>query len=743
MRAHEEQNRDQKYRFGQQEAGRSQRHDDDLREFDDADGARFFVFVGDLTRRRREQEKWQNEYTGRDIDQDLVVGTGRTRQTECNQKRWRRPLVALHACGVAVTAAALIMLASIGPAHSAGLLTPSDGSQPALQIRDHAVKIVIEDGYAITTVEQRFHNPNGKDFATAITEQDGNKTFDISVWPVRAGKDVRIRLSYIQPARLDTGIGRYAYPLEEGGVDDRKLSFLTANDKVSGRFSFDLLLRAAYPVEAVRLPAHPGATIAKTPSGHWRVRIVSGGTPIGSVPPEEGGRQQSTASKPTPAARLDKDIIVLWRQKDGIPGQVELVTHRSAGKERGTFMMVLTPGDDLKPIVKGRDWVFVLDISGSMQRKFQTLVDGVARGLERLTSKDRFRVILFNNIAIEATNGFTPATPPQVNRVISKLRAITPSNGTNLFAGVEAGLRGLDADRTSGLVLVTDGVANVGELRKRAFLKLVSKKDIRLFTLVMGNSANRPLLEAMSKRSGGTAVNVSNSDDIIGTVLSATSKLGHEALHGVKIRIDGVRTTDLAPAVVASLYRGQQLIVFGHYRGEGDATVRLSGKISGKPVTYSTRFTFPKTAMRNPEVERLWAFASLEDLQREIDDFGENPDLTQAATDLAVEYGLVTPRTSMVVVQEKVFVARNIQRRNRDRLKMEAAARQIRMSQPVQARRVDRKAPAFQNAQATYRNSGGRSGGGSGSLDLLSLSLVLVTVAGVLMSLLDIRRGDK
>lgn len=194
---------------------------------------------------------------------------------------------------------------------------------------------------------------------------------------------------------------------------------------------------------------------------------------------------------------------------------------------------------------------------------------------------------------------------------------------------------------------------------------------------------------------------------------------------------------------MASLYRGQQLIVFGHYRGEGDATVRLSGKISGKPVTYSTRFTFPKTAMRNPEVERLWAFASLEDLQREIDDFGENLDLTQAATDLAVEYGLVTPRTSMVVVQEKVFVARNIQRRNRDRLKMEAAARQIRMSQPVRARRVDRKAPAFQNAQATYRNSGGRSGGGSGSLDLLSLSLVLVTVAGVLMSLLDIRRGDK
>ncbi|MCU7858045.1 MAG: hypothetical protein KZQ79_20530, partial [Candidatus Thiodiazotropha sp. (ex Lucinoma borealis)] len=38
---------------------------------------------------------------------------------------------------------------------AAGLLTPSDGSLPPLQIRDHQVEVVIEDGYAVTQVEQR------------------------------------------------------------------------------------------------------------------------------------------------------------------------------------------------------------------------------------------------------------------------------------------------------------------------------------------------------------------------------------------------------------------------------------------------------------------------------------------------------------------------------------------------------------------------------------------------------------
>ena len=49
------------------------------------------------------------------------------------------------------------------PAQAAGLLTPSDGSLPALEIHDHHVTVVIEDGYAVTTVEQVFHTPHPQD----------------------------------------------------------------------------------------------------------------------------------------------------------------------------------------------------------------------------------------------------------------------------------------------------------------------------------------------------------------------------------------------------------------------------------------------------------------------------------------------------------------------------------------------------------------------------------------------------
>ncbi|MCP4288747.1 MAG: hypothetical protein GY792_30715 [Gammaproteobacteria bacterium] len=48
-------------------------------------------------------------------------------------------------------------------AQSAGLLQPSDGSLSRLKIKDDQVNVVIEDGYAITRIEQLFHNPHNQD----------------------------------------------------------------------------------------------------------------------------------------------------------------------------------------------------------------------------------------------------------------------------------------------------------------------------------------------------------------------------------------------------------------------------------------------------------------------------------------------------------------------------------------------------------------------------------------------------
>lgn len=688
---------------------------------------------------------------------------------------------------------------------AAGLLSPSDGTTPPLVIQDQAVQVTVEDGYAITAVEQVFRNPHGKDFEAiysfpvpkkaavsgftywidgkpvtgevlakkkarqvyeeeknagreaALTEQDSHKTFDISVTPVRAGKDVRIRLTYIQPAHIDTSIGRYVYPLEEGGVDDAKLAFWTANEEVAGQFSFDLHLRSSYPVAALRLPKHPQAVVTQVSDQEWRVHMDNrGGKSIAPLPAAQDGDDkvitvptrpshsidEGEAATPvraapraaSPSFRLDTDIVVYWRQAENLPGSVDLVAHRPDPAKPGTFMMVLTPGDDLKPIVEGKDWVFVLDKSGSMKRKFHTLTEGVARGVSKLRPVDRFRIVLFDQTASELTSGFLAATPENVKKAVTLLDTVQPNRGTNLFDGLKLGLNFVESDRTTAILLVTDGVANVGETRKKAFLKLVRKADVRLFTFVMGNSANRPLLTGMTRASGGTSISISNSDDIVGAVMSATSKVTHEALHKVGIKISGVRTSDLTPERLGSLYRGEQLVVFGKYRGDGEATVTLNGLISGKPTTYTTHFDFPKTAGLNPEVERLWAFSAIEAQLQDIEDFGENSDRKQVVTELGVEYGLVTPYTSMVVLRDEVFAKHGIERRNQARRATETKAAAERAKTPVRVTRIDKKTPMFKKPRPSYSTGSGGGGGGGGSTGLLGLALLFAFSAAIYFS---------
>ena len=487
-------------------------------------------------------------------------------------------------------------------------------------------------------------------------------------------------------------------------------------------FSFNVNLRSSYPVTGVRLPEHPAAVISNNNDQEWQINL---GKSIGSQGAANAEEVPTTVASNQTAMRLDKDIVVYWRLAPNLPGSIDLITHREPGAKRGTFMMTVTPGDDLAKITEGRDWAFVLDMSGSMSGKYQTMVDAVQGALNRLNPDDRFQITLFDDQVMDLTSQWINATPENVTQWGDKLASTAPRGSTNLYAGLKRGLSKLDADRTGAIILVTDGEANVGITEKKKFLSMMEGHDVRLFTAVMGNGANRPLLNAMTEISNGFAVSVSNSDDIAGKLMEFTSKVSHQALHDVSLKISGIKTADFTPEQISSLYRGEQLVVFGHYWGSGEATVTLKGKVSGEDKTYSSRFDFPEQETLYPEIERLWAYAKIQSLQDKIDYFGAEGDYKNAIVDLAVENSLVTNHTSMIVMRDEQFAAHGIERKNKQRRAKEEQAKTQRSQAPVVSHRVDTSKPAFSKPRASHSSGGG--GGGSLSF-LLLLPLVLLGV---------------
>ncbi|MGF1759370.1 VIT and VWA domain-containing protein [Photobacterium sagamiensis] len=675
--------------------------------------------------------------------------------------------------GFTVAFFAAILLSS--QAYASGLLKPQGSQYQDLEIREHHVDVVIEDGYATTTIDQVFFNPNSDELealysfpvpkhavvgefiywindqpviaeavektkakqiyndqkaqgnATALTEKDSYKTFEMQVFPIQPNQTVKVRLVYMQDALLDHGIGRYVYPMEEGGVDELKAAFWQRNDAVEDRFTFTMTLRSSYPIDGVRLPKHPQAQVQQSGNGVW---VSSFSNSAQKAAADEEGATEGSYQTPTQqiAFRLDQDIVIYWRHTEGLPGRVDLVSYRDPKQSnKGTFKLTLTPGDDLPAIRQERNWVFVLDKSGSMSGKYNTLVEGVRQGLSQLPASDMFRVVTFNNHAEDITHGYQPVADENIQRILAKIEQDGVKGGTNLYRGLEEAVSELDADRPTGIVLITDGVANVGVTEKESFLKLLSKYDVRLFTFIMGNSANEPLLEQMTKVSNGFAQNISNSDDIIGHLLNATSKINHQALRDIELKINGVKVKDVTPDSINSLYRGEQLNVFGHYFKAGESQISLTARIGSETKTYQTRVIFPETATSNPELERMWAFSAIRDLEQQMIYLGEkDADVEQAMQDIAIEYGLLTDHTSLLVVEEELFKQLGIDRNNKQRVEREQHARQLRkQSQPAErttteaSTRADEAQPMFTSPAPTHNNNSGGGSIGFGGLLLL------------------------
>jgi Ca-activated chloride channel family protein len=643
---------------------------------------------------------------------------------------------------------------------AAGTLTAVTAGNAPIQIKEHVVNVVIDNGFARTEVLQTFFNPNDKDLEAVygfpvpasaslaeitiqnrertlngevIAEEEAKKvyaeerdagndaglgecsctkqkddieynSYKFSVSPVRAKSETKIRFVYYQPLTIESGMGRYVYPLQEGGTDGAAKNFWTRNPKVEEHFTVNVELRSGWPVDEVRTPGSDDAKITKLAAGHYKVVV-----------------DRTSAS-------LDHDFVFYYRLVDNLPGRVELMTYKPKADQPGTFMLTVTPGTDLATIggesnassktsgmtysesitvssTAGADYIFVLDNSGSMREKLRTLDRGVEQALTHFKSGDRFRIFVFSSGARELTNGFVNANPESVAEWSAKLRQVHDEGGTNVYAGLEAGLHAVEADRATSILLVTDGVTNEGIVDPKEFYTLLKKYDVRVFGFLMGNNTNWPLMRLIAETSGGFYDAVSNDSDIIGAIMLAKSKIVSEAMHDAKLTIDGVKTFDRTDDVITKIYRGQQLVIFGRYEKGGPANVTLAAKMTGQDAAYATSFEFPDLSTEYPELERMWAMAGIERVvMKETAGFATPDDAKKSIRDLGIKYQLVTDYTSMVVLSDGDFAKRGIERTNAARVSVEEQARSSRGA-PA-SNRVDTGRPMFNGPAATTKGGG-------------------------------------
>src|SRR6185503_20027202 len=220
-------------------------------------------------------------------------------------------------------------------------------------------------------------------------------------------------------------------------------------------------------------------------------------------------KDYAQASLEATGGDLGRDVVLAYRVERPRTG-IDAVTSKAAGED-GYFYMTLTAGDELAPHDTGADYVFVLDVSGSMadDGKLQSSRESVGAFIKGLQIDDRFDLITFNIVANPLFQQLRPASPDNLEKGLAFLDAQRAQGGTVLGPAITAAYRYGDPDRPLNVVILSDGLT---EQRDRAeLLALIRSRPprARVFCIGVGNDVDRPLLEQLAEDAGGLAAFVS------------------------------------------------------------------------------------------------------------------------------------------------------------------------------------------------------------------------------------------
>ncbi|MCG8584939.1 MAG: VIT and VWA domain-containing protein [Pirellulales bacterium] len=375
------------------------------------------------------------------------------------------------------------------------------------------------------------------------------------------------------------------------------------------------------------------------------------------------------------------DVVVEWSEVNYLP-QAPFVLYYQTAKERiaasllthrehdedGYFMLMLSPTigsgngaiDDTDILPK--DVVFCVDTSGSMLHngKMQQASEALTYCLENLRDGDRFNVVDFGTGLRQFQEG-TLATADDATRrrALRYVEEMRPRGGTAIDEALKSSLEMLNqGDRLKMIVLITDGRPTIGERSPEAILKKMrdrNKQDVRVFAFGAGHDVNTRLLDFLAVDHRGEAEYVLPKENIADKISGFYDRVGSPILTDLGVEFEGIRTFDVFPRKVRDVYRGEQVILYGRFRGEGKRTVRLTGKAGASAWSSEYTLDFPGVTPddRQGFVPRLWAGEMVDYLLDQIRNDGmDNTELIKEVTRLAKRHGIVTPYTSFLMVAD-------------------------------------------------------------------------------------------
>ena len=541
-----------------------------------------------------------------------------------------------------------------------------------LEVSYHHVNVKIDGQICTTSVEEEFHNPNPQQlegtylFPVPKTAQIDKFTMEIN------GKQIEAELLPADKARAiyedivrrerdpalleyaDRGVFRvHVYPIEGNSRKQIKISYTEVLKSDSGLVSY------TYPLNTEKFssaPIHDVSIAVQLNSDRALTSIYS---PTHDVEIKRPDANHAVIGYEAKDVRPDTDFQLFFApQKQDV--SLDLLTYRT-GDDDGYFLLLASPGAKAQARHLPKDVTFVLDTSGSMadDNKHVQAKKALAFCLANLNEDDRFEIIRFSTEPEPLFGKLTSASEANVANAQKFVGKLKPEGGTAIFDALHQAmaLRPEKSERPYVVVFITDGMPTVGETRDDVIVAETNQaadQGTRVFCFGLGTDVNAHLLDRIAENTRAVSDYILPNEDLEIKVSNFFAKIREPVMADVKLTFpDGIKVTKMYPQAMPDLFQGDQLVLCGRYSGDGSGDCVIEGNAGGEHQSFKVPVTFPKASDAQPFVPRLWASRRVAYLLDEIRLHGENKELKSEATDLARQFGLVTPYTAYLIMEDE------------------------------------------------------------------------------------------
>lgn len=498
--------------------------------------------------------------------------------------------------------------------------------------------------------KEEFEEAKSEGKSASLLEQKRSNVFTMSVANIMPGDTVRIELHYTELLSPTEGIYQFVFPTvvgpryassqsEQNKEEDGWAAspYLPEGGEPSGAYDISVQLSTGVPITDISCKSHQ---IQVSRDGEANARI-------GLADPEDFAG--------------DRDFILNYK----LTGEeISYGMMLNSGEEENFFMLMVQPPERYKPEdLPPREYIFVLDVSGSMfGYPLDTAKDLIRSLVGSLEETDQFNVILFSTETRKLSSQSLPATDANIQKAVELIEQQEGGGGTELAPALKEAVSIPSTDSYSrSIVTITDGYLT-GESE---IFRLINQHldEANFFSFGIGTSVNRHLIEGIAKTGLGEAFIVTDSEDAKDTANRFRTYIQAPVLTDIQIQYSGFEAYDVEPPVTSTLFAQRPIVVFGKWKGEPAGTVQITGK-SGN-TDYSQDISVSDLTPSNDcsAVPYLWARTKVERLT----DYGSSEsfsdDIKQQVTQLGLDYSLLTPYTSFIAVTD---VIRNTEGNSQD-----------------------------------------------------------------------------